>query len=304
MDQFRNNEMSMSEKQDSKYTFLSEGFMKSWISKLSLIAVVAVSLSACIEERVVIKVKKDGSGIVEHYSYNNVEDAMGGFLSGLMEQEGLEGAEETIDAKVKGEFDDAYFQKFASDMGEGVAVQDYTLGNNNAGMKGYHAIYTFEDINNIAVKMRENMGGEGQGEDLSGQKDAFTQQPDFSMKDGVLKIKIPHQYDPNASNEGAGSEDMSDMPPQMMGMMAAMLKGMRIAVSVEGIDAIKETNALHRNDNTIVITDVQMDKLASDLDALQKMSNVESLSREQMQALADSTDGMDIDLQEEIVIRF
>lgn len=278
--------------------------MKNWIVKLSFIVATALALSACIEERVIVKVKKDGSGIVEHHSYNNVDDAMGGFLSGLMEQEGLEGAEEAIEAKTKGEFNDEYFQNFAREMGEGVKVKDYTLGSNSTGMKGYHAIYTFEDINKIAVKMRENLDEGDSEEQLSDQKDTFTQQPDFSMKDGVLKIKIPHQYDASASNGGSGSNDMSDVPPQMMGMMAAMFQGMRIAVSVEGLDSIKETNALHHDGNKIVLTDIQMDKLASDLNALQKMGDVGSLPREEMQALADATDGMDIDLQEEIVIRF
>ena len=277
--------------------------MKSWSGKLLLTLAMAISLSACVEERVIVKVKKDGSGIVEHYSYNSMEDAMGGFLSSLMEQDGLEGADETIDAKTKGEFDDEYFENFAKGMGEGVAVKDYKLGSNGAGMKGYVARYTFEDINNIAVKMRENMGEEGQGEELSDQKDALTQIPDFSMKDGVLKIKIPHEFDPNAASSG-GAGDMSDMPPQMMGMMAAMFQGMRIAVSIEGLDSIKETNAIHRDGNTVVITDIQMDKLASNVESLQKLGKIDSLPREEMQALADSTDGMDIDLQEEIVIRF
>jgi len=90
----------------------------------------------------------------------------------------------------------------------------------------------------------------------------------------------------------------------MMGMMAAMLKGMRIAVSIEGLDTIKETNAHHRDGNRIVLTDIQMDKLASNLEALQKMGDIDSLPREEMQAMADATDGMDIDVQEEIVIRF
>jgi len=185
-----------------------------------------------------------------------------------------------------------------------VAVKDYTLGSNGAGMNGYSAVYTFDNINNIAVKMRENMGEEGQGEELSEQKDAITQVPDFSMQDGVLKIKIPHEYDPSAVKDAGGAGDMSDMPPQMMGMMAAMFQGMRISISIEGLDSIKETNAIHRDGNTVVITDIQMDKLASNLESLQKLGNIDSLPREEMQALANSTDGMDIDLQEEIVIRF
>jgi len=278
--------------------------MRRYIGKILFTTFLAFSLSACFEERVIVKVKKDGSGIVEHYSYNNVDDAMGGLLSGLVDQESLEGAKETIEAKTKGEFDDAYFEKFASDMGEGVKIENYTLGSNSIGMKGYHATYSFEDINNIAVKMRENLADEGQGQDLSGQKDAITQLPDFSMQDGVLSIKIPHEYDASAINSEQAASELDDIPPQMLGMMAAMFQGMRVSVSIEGLDAIKETNAHHRDGDTVVLTDIQMDKLVSDLDALKKMGNIETLPREEMQALADATDGMDIDLQEEIIIRF
>jgi len=275
--------------------------MSNWMNKLAIAALVAFSLSACIEERVVVKIKKDGSGVVEHYSYNNVEDAMGGFLSGIMEQNATEEAAQAVDNRLNSEFNDEYFEKFAADMGEGVTVQNYELGNNAAGMKGYHATYAFEDVNKMSVKMRESTGQGGQEEQLSSQKDALTQQPDFSMNNGVLRIKVPHQYDPEAQG---GADDMSNMPPQMMGMMAAMFKGMRIAISIEGLDSIKETNAHHRNGDTVVLTDIRMDKLMGDMDSLQKMQKLGSLPREEMQAFADATDGMDIDLQEEIVIRF
>lgn len=275
--------------------------MSNWFNKLTIAALLLFSLSACIEERVVVKVKKDGSGLVEHYSYNNVEDAMGGFLSGLMEQQAGEEAGDAVDKRLNAEFNDEYFESFANDMGEGVTVQNYQLGNNSAGMKGYHATYAFEDINKMSVKMRENMGNEGKEEQLSSQKDALTQQPDFSMQDGVLRIKVPHQYDPEAET---GTSDMSSMPPQMIGMMAAMFQGMRIAISIEGLDSIKETNAHHHNGNTVVLTDIRMDKLISDTESLKKMEKLGSLPRAEMQAMADATDGMDIDLQEEIVIRF
>lgn len=276
--------------------------MKNWIVKISLLALVALGLSGCIEERVIVKVKKDGSGIVEHYSYNNVDDAMGGFLSGMMEQEGMEDAKAQVDTKLKGEYDDEYFQNFAKEMGEGVTVKDYELGSNGAGMKGYHATYAFKDINAIDVKMREDMASNDDAE-LSDQKDVFTKQPNFSMSDGVLKIKVPHDFEQMEEGQ-AGASDMDNMPPQMLGMMAAMFQGMRISVSIEGLDPIKETNAHHRDGNTVLITDIQMDKLLGNPEALGKLQKVGNLPREEMQAMADATDGMDVDLQEEIVIRF
>ncbi|RBP52758.1 hypothetical protein [Arenicella xantha] len=275
--------------------------MNHWINKIAVAVVMLFSLSACIEERVVVKVKKDGSGLVEHYSYNNVEDAMGGFLSGLMDEQGMEGAGDAIDQKVKNEFDDQYFEDFAREMGEGVSVEKYELGNNEIGMKGYHATYAFDDINKIAVKMRESLGEGDDDAQVSDQKEALTQVPDFSMKDGVLLIKIPHEFD---TNDAPTDDDMENMPPQMLGMMAAMFQGMRIAVSVEGIDDIKETNAIHRDGNTVVLTDLRMDKLMGNMEGLKKMQTLGSLPRDEMQAMANETDGIDVDMQEQIVIRF
>jgi hypothetical protein len=277
--------------------------MNHWIKKLALATVVLFGLTACIEERVVVKVKKDGSGLVEHYSYNNVEDAMGGFMSGLMDEQGMEGAGEAIDKKVNNQFDDQYFQDFANQMGEGVSVVNYQLGSNEIGMKGYHATYAFDDINKIAVKMRESLDADDDGAQVADQKDALTQKPDFSMQDGVLRIKIPHQFDPNDKPSSADN-DMQNMPPQMLGMMAAMFQGMRIAISVEGIDPIKETNAIHRDGNSVVLTDLRMDKLLGNMEGLQKMQTIGSLPREEMQAMANQTDGIDVDLQEQILIRF
>ena len=277
--------------------------MKNWLSKFTLAAVLLLGLTACIEERVVVKVKKDGSGFVEHYSYNSMEDAMGGFLSGLANEQGVEGGADAIETKLKNEYDDKYFEDFAREMGEGVTVKQYQLGSNEIGMRGYHATYAFKDINKIAVKMRESLGDEEKGAEVSDQKDALTQVPDFSMQDGVLKIRIPHDYDPNDQVD-VSDDGMNDMPPQMLGMMAAMFQGMRIAVSIEGLDDIKETNAIHRDGNTVVLTDFKMDKLMGNMDNLKKMQSFGSLPREEMQALADQLDGMDIDLQEQIVIRF
>lgn len=277
--------------------------MKNWLSKFTLAAVLLLGLTACIEERVVVKVKKDGSGFVEHYSYNSMEDAMSGFLSGLSDEQGVEGGAEAIETKLKNEYDDKYFADFAREMGEGVTVKQYQLGSNEMGMRGYHATYAFEDINKIAVKMRESLGDEEKGAEVSDQKDALTQVPDFSMQNGVLKIRIPHDYDPN-DQVNVSDDGMDDMPPQMLGMMAAMFQGMRIAVSIEGLDDIKETNAIHRSGNTVVLTDFKMDKLMGNMDNLKKMQSFGSLPREEMQALADQLDGMDIDLQEQIVIRF
>lgn len=277
--------------------------MKNWLSKFTLAAVLLLGLTACIEERVVVKVKKDGSGFVEHYSYNSMEDAMSGFLSGLSDEQGVEGGAEAIETKLKNEYDDKYFADFAREMGEGVTVKQYQLGSNEMGMRGYHATYAFEDINKIAVKMRESLGDEEKGAEVSDQKDALTQVPDFSMQNGVLKIRIPHDYDPN-DQVSVSDDGMDDMPPQMLGMMAAMFQGMRIAVSIEGLDDIKETNAIHRTGNTVVLTDFKMDKLMGNMDNLKKMQSFGSLPREEMQALADQLDGMDIDLQEQIVIRF
>ena len=277
--------------------------MKHWINKIALLTVLLFGLTACIEERVVVKVKKDGSGLVEHYSYNNVEDAMGGFLAGMMDEQGMEGAGDQIDKKISNEFDDQYFADFAREMGEGVSVETYELGSNAMGMKGYHATYAFDDINKIAVKMRESMDDDDDGDKVSEQKDALTQKPNFSMTDGVLRIKIPHEFDPDDKPSSAG-DDMQNMPPQMLGMMAAMFQGMRIAISIEGIDDIKETNAIHRDGNTIVLTDLRMDKLIGNMEGLKKMQTLGSLPRDEMQAMADATDGIDVDLQEQIVIRF
>lgn len=293
----------------------------------------ATIFNGCIEKSTVVKVKKDGSGLIHHREYANTKAAMGA-MGGL----GAEGettvvedksipTEEELKAKVK-------------EMGEGVALKTFRQGKNEKDWEGYEAIYTFEDINKIKLDMNSmnssKMKMQMQGADVGGQeeKPAEEEEPEyvsFEMKDGVLKIFSPDPEkkdkkavadtktaqdspgdgasDPFSGNTPGGVEGMAadmaeGMAAGMMAMMGPMMTGARVGFFVEIDGDIAETNAHHQNGKMLTVMKMDLGKVFSNSESMAKMDKSEGLSREEAQKIFDSVEGVDVDMQKPIVVKF
>lgn len=267
----------------------------SMLRMLLVLIPITFCLSGCFDEHVLIKVKKDGSGYVERNSYNNFDAMMGGFMAGFEE----EGASQPDQME---KYDEAFFNKQAASMGEGVALKEFKLGANASGFKGYQAVYTFEDINKLEIVTEAGDDESAQASDMD--SDALATHHSFSMKDGELIIYTPEPDVEEAEKAQKMSKENEQAAAQMMAMMGAMFRGARVKVEVEALDSIKSTNARHVDGNRITLFDVRLDELMSNPELLTKAQNLNVMSREDAQAAADQIKGIDIDAQAEIKVRF
>ena len=275
-------------------------------------------LTSCFEQSIVVKVNKDGSGIVHERSYMN--DAMGGMMGGLLGGGEGEAPAEPAGPELPSE---AELQEAAAGMGEGVTFQSVTPGKNQSGWSGYEVVYAFTDINKLKLDM-ETLGGavgpdaEELAEVAAGEE-TDAEIIEFEMADGVLKILTP---DPGGSlaNAGGGGEEggaegaanpLGDLDPNdpesamAMQMMGPMMAGMRMGFFVQGGDPIASTNAKHQSGNLITLVMMDMGKV------FQNPANINALSaldtetdRTKLQELIDGIDGVTADLQEPIVVTF
>ena len=273
--------------------------------------------TGCVEQSIVIKVKKDGSGIVHERSYTN--DAMGQmFAGGLGGEEGEVEVESTTDIPTEDEL-----KEIASKMGEGVTFKTVKEGKNRSGWGGYEVIYAFTDINKLKVDMNDfNPQDEEDAEDASAETSAEEAEEvvTFEMTGNTLKIITP---DPAAGLGGGESEegesgisggaddpfagmDASDPQAAMaFQMMAGMAGGMRMGLFVMPDDPITSTNAKHQNGNMITLMMMDMGKIFQNQENLAKMQKMQSeKDRDALQEVADGIDGMTVDLQSPIVVEF
>jgi hypothetical protein len=293
--------------------------MKTLISKSLLHSALALfgifGLASCIEESTVVKIHKDGSGIIHTRKYENTA-AGAGLLGGLGGDADAAGEEEEIDAPTEEEF-----KAKAGAMGEGVTFKSLRKGKNKSGWTGYEAIYAFKDINQ--VKLDLNMKDADDLKQPEDDPDApakqggeATELVTFEMKDGVLKIRTPDPADrkPGDGEDEEGKDEAAegardpfgDGPGnvRMMGMMAAMFAGAKVGFFVEIDGGIAKTNAKHQDGDMITIMRADLGKLFANPEALDKMEGLEGSSRGEVQKIVDSIDGIDMDLQDPITVEF
>ena len=296
-------------------------YLTSFARALAIAVLPTLFLTSCFEQSIVVKVNKDGSGIVHERSYMNT--AMGGMMGGLIGA-GEEGAEaEAAVPDILPSEDE--LKENASEMGEGVTFQSVSPSKNKAGWSGYEVVYAFTDINKVQLDMSDlgsSMGddmaelAEEAGAEEEGEPEFIT----FEMADGVLKIVTPDPSGSLAEAGGGGGEEgaegetanpFGDMDPNdpesamAMQMMAPMMAGMRMGFFVQAGDPVASTNARHQSGNLITLMMMDMGKIFQNPANIATMTALENeTDRDKIQEAADSIEGMTVDLQQPITITY
>jgi len=277
---------------------------------LALFAI--LGLTGCLEESTVVKISKDGSGLIHTRKYENTQ-AGKGLLGGLGGDEDKE--EEEIYAPTEEEL-----KAKAKAMGEGVTFKSLRKGKNKSGWTGYEAIYAFKDINKLKLDLNMKSADDMKPaeDDAEAPDKANAEVADlvtFEMKDGTLKIRTPDPSEQEKDNDedqgeqedpAEGAQDpFADEPddPQMMAIMAAMFAGAKVGFFVEIDGEIAETDAKHREGNMITIMRADLGKLFANPEAMKKAQKLEGGSRKEVQEIVDSIEGIDMDLQDPITVK-
>lgn len=241
---------------------------------LSLVtALLGLVLPSCLQIETTVHLNKDGSGtIVEEISF-------GAQMLAMMEQMAALGnpGESPLDDLTSEE----KAKERATAMGEGVTFEKAEPLENN-GAKGARVTYKFADINKITLSAGDSMQAvmpDAAGAAADAAKDADPVK--FTYNDGKLVINVPQPE--KEENEEAGpagdAEEFENTEegqnPEMEAMVKQMLGDMKIALRVVVEPGISETNATHRDGNTITLMEMNMGELLKNEDALKKLTGID-----------------------------
>jgi hypothetical protein len=109
--------------------------------------VIGLLLSGCIEHSTVIKVNRDGSGIIHERRYTVPADKLISFPGIDTKEEVKEKPKLPAEAALK-EYA-PMLKEYAPTLGEGVAFRSVKPSTNKKGWQGYEIIFDFEDINTV-----------------------------------------------------------------------------------------------------------------------------------------------------------
>ncbi len=254
-----------------------------WFS-LAVVALVPAFLVSCVEESTVIKVSKDGSGIVHQREYSATKTS-----------------EEDVTLP-----DEAELRATAERMG--AKFQSCEVAKNPKGWFGHEVIFVFDDINQLGVRPP--------GAKAEEDKDAEGPSVRFKMADGVLEVVLDDPTWREVEEETARTPDGPTIDPYAdttgprpakMDITSSafdldsdawkkMSKGMRLGIFLQIDGALAETNATYRKGSLFTLMNADFEKM-TESGKLESLNQLKVVSRDQMKELVEEVDGFDMELQ-------
>jgi hypothetical protein len=299
---------------------------------LGLIVIFLPALTGCIQVDTLIKVKPDGSGVIEETFLMNkafvqqmkammeeMAKQMGQQMEQQADQQVSEGKKEgepqqEKESQKKPEsfdiFNEKELKEKAGELGEGVT---YLSGSKivTDDYEGYKAIYAFKDIQKIRIN--QNPGEKVPSGPQQGSPDSKTKKEYITFiytkgKPAELLIKLPAQK-PKEKSEDV-PEDQTSAPTDdqqaeaMMSQMKGIFEGMKIAVAVEVEGKIIETNATHREGSRVTLMELDFGKLIEMAEHFKKFSLAQPETLEETKQFMKDIPGIKVEPNEEIKITF
>ena len=283
-----------------------------------------LTLTACIQADTVVKVKTDGSGVIEEtflmkkdllQQLKTMMEEMAKSMDEMMtEGDNTSKPQQGSDAKSKVAtfdiFDEAKLKERANDMGEGVT---YLKGSRKVteDFEGYTVIYAFKEINK--VKINQNPGEkvpsdpQQKSTDTKRAKEYIT----FAFTKGKpaeLLIKSPkntiNKKSEDVSGDAKPPQNTDEVSEEVIAQMKEIFQGMKIALSVFVDGKILETNATHREGSKITVLELDFGKLLEIPEQFKKFNQSQPKTVEEYKALMQNLPGVKVDVNNEIRIRF
>jgi hypothetical protein len=297
-----------------------------------LILIFLLPLTGCIQVDTLIKVKPDGSGVIEETVLMNkafVQQmrAMAEEMAKQMEQQIEQQADQQVPEEEKQSetkqgkepekkpepfdmFNEKELKERASDFGEGVR---YISGSRvvTDDHEGYKAVYAFKDIQKIRINQNpgEKVPSAPQQEspDTKAKKEYIT----FIFTKGKpaeLLINLPADKPTEQSKEIPEDKPPTPADDQqaeaMMAQMKQIFEGMKISAAVEVEGTIIETNATHREGSRITLMELDFGKLMEKAEDFKKFSLAQPDTLEESKQFMKDVPGIKVELHEEIKITF
>ncbi len=238
--------------------------MKKYIlSATSLL--ILLSLNSCFQTETTIHLNKDGSGKIIEESrlsahmlamQSSIEIGEDGALDPLKEMASEEKAKER-----------------ATELGEGVTlvkIEPITVGTS----KGVRITYRFADINKIRIStddMMYSMNTDNSAE-AKDKENIDKKYIVFNYKDGTLNIsQITPSEKEEKEDKGAAENEKELEPDLQIAMVNHILADMKLSIKLVVDSGISETNATHRDGDTVTLMEIEINKLMENPEKMKKL---------------------------------
>jgi hypothetical protein len=271
-------------------------------------AVMALGLSSCLEVNETVTLKKDGSGTIVE------ETILGAQASAMMQMAALQGGGEAPDM-----FGEESAKKRAEKFGKGVTVAKVEKINEN-GKTGSRVTFQFTDINTVTLDLSDgasSLSAMSPDAAAAAEEKAPDSQPfKFTYQDGQLTIinPKPKKEDADAAKAAlkdaaakddtpAAEEDAGAEAAQMQAMAMQMMKDMKMSLKIVIEPGIAETDATHRDGNTITLMEMDMGKLMANPEVMKQMQGLDIQDPDALEKKLKGIEGVKGEEKEKVTVK-
>ncbi len=271
--------------------------MQKTFPKFVLFLLTAVLFTGCLEVNTTIHLNKDGSGTLDE--------------SVLMSSQVVAMISAFAASFDSTSADTAAFSLFKEDQliadtakyGSGVK---YVTGKEvkQEGKEGYKVIYSFNNINDLKINQNPNSKIDMEGVEF--EEDSAHEFLHFNFKQGEqseLTIQMPSMNDQDVSNEAA-TEDTASSSTEGMDELLKLMKGMRIALTLDVNGKITETNASYVKDSSITLFDINFNDLLDNPEKLKMFKQQNPKNLEEIKKIVENMPGVKVELNNPVNIKF
>ena len=256
-------------------------------------------VAGCLQMERIVRVNRDGSGVLIERL------VLGGGMVEMLRGTSAATQPEGQPFSIR---DDEELRGKAANFGEGVRFLSAKDLETDFG-KGFEARYAFTDINKLRVG--QDPGESMPGEQAAAVKDDESKFTTFTFHPANPAELIVHwpveeaDAEPEADSAEASDEASSPEQEQMaMEMMKTAFKDMRVAIHIEVVGDILETNATHRRGSRVTLMELDFGELISNEAALRSMAGNKPDSVADMKELMKLIPGLKIEIEPDVTIRF
>ena len=276
--------------------------------KIASIVISCLFLVGCIQTDTVIKVRPDGSGVIEETVKlsNELLESLKSFSKGMSE---AAGGEESKDKKKPGAPAEDPIQGMIKDAkskdkqyGPGVKFVSANAIKGET-MSGYRALYAFKDINTLRINQNPENKTMPAAEGQPTKKEEIIR---FSLVRGpaaVLTIRMPENK-PEGEKPAAPQQKPPENDPNAAEMMKVMFKDMSIRVAVEVVGKIVRTNATYQDNARITLVDMHFGKIFENEKVFQTLNAAQPKTVEEMKALVKDIKGLKVEMNNPVEVIF
>jgi hypothetical protein len=281
---------------------------------LILSFMVLTVLPGCIKMDMVIKVKRDGSGLLTErmvFTKETIEffNRMKERQAGDKINENAPPRAESLGAKAGFDiYDEAGLRAKAASLGEGAAYFESRPIDSDEG-RGFEVTYALPDITKLMVssRPRDNVTGVQQG--IYGLQEEDLYRLSFVKgSPAKLTVKVPvfrgeHSLAPRAP-VSTGEFIDAEKQRQALTVLKQLFKGMRLTVALECEGALVRTNAAHHEGSRVVLVDFDLDRIDFSDEVMERMKGKSIRTLRDMEIYGGNIPGIQVEFKDHITVEF